>query len=125
MVESQTDQIVSRLREVSRLANYKIPPNCIRRLKTILGDLENCRLPLPAFVQAENGKAVVCVWQCLLRELMLEISAKGPMMFKSIVHLTDKEGIPIGVKTGEGVAPNPRHVDSLMAWLLSDKAAEA
>lgn len=125
MVESQTDQIVGRLKEVSRNSKQKIPAGCLRRLKTILLDLETCKMPLPCMVQVPKRDLIVCVWQDNARELILEVCSKGPMTFKSVIHILDKEGSHLGVKTGEGLAPKTKNVDSLMAWLLIEKAAEA
>jgi hypothetical protein len=121
MVQSQTLEIVSKIKEVSKATKTKIPLGCYRRLKSILGDLEGCRMPLPNMVTSERpNTSIVCVWQLQGRELQLEVPPTGPLPFRSVRFL---EGT--GVQTGEGAIPKINNVDSLMAWLLTDQSAEA
>jgi hypothetical protein len=119
-----TDEVVATLKTIPK-DDPAIPRpsvKAINKIKKLLSDVELCRLPFPDVYATEHG--VKLVWRSPSREIKLHVGQKGEMTFETAIKRYDEIGDLVDVVSSEGHLETAS-IDYVMAWFLTEQAAEA
>ena len=125
----RTDKIVGNLKKLADgwggAMTKKPTVKAVRRLKRILGTIENGYMPFPLVTAVGNG-GIVLMWNSFTRDIMMTIDPDGDIQYVTALKKFDllTEEL-IDRMDSEGIVTDMKTIEHMMAWYSMDKARAA
>lgn len=123
-----TEKVVENLKKLpdgwGGEASKKPAFKAVRKIRKVLSNIENGRMPFPSVTALPNGY-VTLTWVSPLREILINVDADGDAQFITSIKKFDAGAGEMERLDSEGSLTDLSTVDHMMAWYCQDKAHSA